>query len=95
MNREHLKIEYNEKYNFNKVTCTEGHFITNWDGSDYKAYTASTIMYAPVSVNLDKFYCITETEHKANLEKQREAIDIEIREEEFKRLTGIISGTTM
>ena len=102
MSREHLKIEYNEKYNFNKVTCTEGHFITNWDGVDYREYTASTIMYAPVSVNLDEFYCVTEEQHKENLVKHLEAVEAEMAKVEneingpsMSGDTTTISGTTI
>ena len=102
MNREHLKIEYNEKYNFNKVTCTEGHFITNWDGVDYKDYVASTIMYTPATTNLDNYYCVTEEEHKENMVKHLAAVEAEmvkieseINEPSMSGDTTTISGTTI
>lgn len=95
MNREHLKIEYNEKYNFNKVTCTDGHFITNWDGVDYREYTASTVMYAPVSVNLDEYYCVTEEQHKYNLDKHLAAVEAEMAKVENEINEPTISETTI
>lgn len=87
----HLIVEYNEKYNFNKITCPEGHYITNWDGNDYKEYTASTIMYAPVTFVLDSYYCITEEEHNAHMVKHREAVEKEYNE---RGETPMASGIT-
>lgn len=91
MSREHLKIEYNEKYNFNKVTCTEGHYITNWDGENYITYTASTIMYTPTNVNLDEYYCVTEQQHNDNMTKHRFAVEAQmLKEREEREITGTI-----
>ena len=78
----HLIIEYNEKYNFNKITCPEGHYITDWDKQDIKQYTASTIMYAPTNVNLDNYYCITVAEHSEYMDKQLEELTKEEHERE-------------
>lgn len=78
----HLIIEYNEKYNFNKITCPEGHYITDWDKQDIKEYTASTIMYAPTNVNLDNYYCITVDEHSEYMDKQLEVLKQEEQERE-------------
>lgn len=92
---EHLIIEYNEKYNFNKVTCPEGHYITKWDGEDYLNYTASTIMYTPANMVLDNYYCVTEEEHNANMEKHRLAMEAKIIKDIEERENNInISGTT-
>lgn len=86
----HLIVEFNEKYNFNKITCPEGHLITNWDKEDIKTYTASTVMYTPITYNLNDYYCVTEEEHNELMEKHREAI----KQEEAERHNKHISGTT-
>lgn len=78
---EHLIIEYNEKFNFNKVTCPEGHYITNWDKQDIREYTASKIMFCPTSLDLSNYYCLTEEEHNELMEKQEEEI---MKEEEMR-----------
>lgn len=93
----HIKVEYNEQYNFNKVTCTEGHYITNWNGEDVKSFTASTIMYAPISVTFEDFYCVTEDEYNRLMDEQVKAIEEEMKKGEDKEKDNInntISGTT-
>ena len=87
----HLIIEYNEKYNFNKITCPEGHYITNWNKEDIKEYTASTIMYTPVTFNIDEYYCISEDEHNGYMNRQREILE----KEEKNIMNEPISGSTM
>ena len=48
-------VEYNEKYNFNKVTCEQGHYMTTWvEGDDIKTFTASTIL-PEATVNIPPF----------------------------------------
>lgn len=91
----HIKVEYNEQYNFNKVTCIEGHLITNWDGNDIKSYTACTIMYTPSNITIDEYYCITEDEHNKLMNEQVALIEKENAERELERYNiNIISGTT-
>lgn len=68
-----LIVEYNETYNFNKVTCSEGHYLTSWDKQDIKEYSATKLMYCPVNANLDIYYCITDEEHNEYIKKQEEA----------------------
>lgn len=71
-------VEYNEKYNFNKLTCTEGHYITDWEeGDDIKNYSSSQLIFAPVNVDVTKYYCVTEEENERLLELQRIAFDEE------------------
>ena len=75
-------IELNEKYNFNKITCTENHYITSWkEGDDIKEYSSSTLIYAPTSVDTSVYRCVTEEEHNKLMELQRIAIEEEERKQ--------------
>ena len=78
---EHLIVEINETYNFKKVSCPEGHHITNWDREDILTFTASTIMYCPLTYNLDTFYCITEEEYETLSAQHLAAMDEYIKNE--------------
>lgn len=73
---EHLIITEKEKYLV--VTCSEGHYITNWDGKDIIKYTSAKAMYCPKTTDLSNYYCLTEEEHAANEEEQKKAIEKEI-----------------
>jgi hypothetical protein len=74
-------VEYNDKYNFNKLTCTEGHYITDWvEGDDIKKYSSSQLMFTPAAVDVTKYRCVTEEENERLMELQRIAF-----EEENKR----------
>ena len=79
---EHLIVEINDKLNFKKVTCKEGHHITNWDKVDILDFTSAVIMYCPLNTNLDSFYCITEEEHNALMVEKE--LKIKEREEELR-----------
>lgn len=70
---EHLTVEINETLKFKKVTCTEGHYITNWDKVDILDYTSARIMFCPLTTDLEPFYCVTEEEHLAYTEERRKA----------------------
>lgn len=72
---EHLIVEVNDKLNFKKVTCKEGHYITDWDKVDILKYTSAKTMYCPMNTDLEKFYCITEDEHNELMEKQYKAAE--------------------
>lgn len=72
---EHLIVEVNDKLNFKKVTCKEGHYITDWDKVDILKYTSAKVMYCPMNTDLEKFYCITEDEHNELMEKQIKAAE--------------------
>lgn len=72
---EHLLIE--EKELFLRVTCTEGHYITNWDGENILKYASAKVMYCPKTIDLSKYYCLTEEEHEANIKALEEAIKLE------------------
>ena len=69
---EHLVIETTEK--FIKVTCSEGHYITNWDKVDILQYTSAKVMYCPLNTDLSTYYCLTEEEHLKYEEEQLAAI---------------------
>lgn len=71
----HLIIEVNDKLNFKKVTCKEGHYITNWNKENILDYTSAKTMYCPMNTDLDKFYCITEDEHNELMEQQIKAAE--------------------
>lgn len=99
MDAHKIIVEYNEKYNFNKVTCEQGHYMTTWvEGDDIKTFTASTIMYCPITFDLSKYHCITNEEYETLSKLHREAIAKEM-EEQRNRIpntgTTNISGTTI
>ena len=50
--------------NFQKLTCTEGHYITSWkDTDDIKDFSASRIVCCPLTINVYETYrCITDAE---------------------------------
>lgn len=69
--------------NFNKITCSEGHYITSWqDGDDILEFNASKVVCCPLKVDIEATYrCITEEEF-VELEKKRiEAEKIKIEED--------------
>lgn len=75
---EHLIVEFNEKFNFKKVTCKEGHYITNWDKADIMEYTSAKIMYCPMDTDLEGYYCVTEEEHNDIMEEvKKRALELE------------------
>lgn len=101
---EHLIIEVMEK--FIKVTCSEGHFITNWDKVNILEYTCAKTMYTPLNADLSTYYCLTDEEHAEYEKKQMEAIiELERLNKETtptiasaitaSATTEIISGTTI
>lgn len=67
----HLIVEFNEEYNFNKITCVEGHYITDWDGNDITTYCGSKMMFAPANYNLENYYCIEDARHNELMELQK------------------------
>ena len=67
-----MKIDYNEKFNFNHIVAEDGMVITDYvDGMDILEYTSSKEMYCPVSVDLTRYYEITD-EEDARLRKLQE-----------------------
>lgn len=72
---EHLIVEVNDKLNFKKVTCKEGHYITNWNKENVLDYTSAKTMYCPMNTDLESFYCVSEEEHNEIMEKQIKAAE--------------------
>ena len=90
---EHLIVETREK--FLVVTCSEGHYITNWNKEDILKYTSAKVMYCPLNTDLNDYYCVTEEEHNELVEKQRDSVEnIELTVSE-DTTNVIISGTTL
>ena len=69
-------IEKNEQYNFFKITCTEGHYLTTYkDGDDITHYSDSLEVYTPLTADTSKWHCVTEEEHAAYIEARDKAIE--------------------
>lgn len=77
----HLITTVNEKLGFLEVKCKEGHYITNWDKKDVVQYNSATVMYCPMSISLDDYYCVTDEENERLIAQQIERLK-EIEEEE-------------
>lgn len=62
---------------FNKVTCTENHYITSWnDGDPILEFNASTVVCCPLKIDIEATYrCIT-TEEFERLTKLREEAEL-------------------
>lgn len=77
-----MKIEYNEKFNFNHITAEEGMVITNYaEGQDILEYTSSKEMYCPTSVDLTAYYEISDEKDAEYKVLQEKAIE-ELRNKE-------------
>ena len=88
MANEHLIVEINEKFNFKKVTCKEGHYITDWNKENILDFTSSTTMYCPMDTDLSIYYCISEEEYNKLMEQQE--IAFKTREEEERNKIEIL-----
>lgn len=82
-----MKIEFNEKFNFNHITAEEGMVITDWNKEDIKEYNSSKEMYAPASRDLSAFYEITDAEDAKYVEERDAAFraEEEARREEIEK----------
>lgn len=85
MVNKHLLGKTNDEYKFLKVTCKEGHYITNWDKEDILEYHSAKIMYTPLNADLSKYYCVTEEENAQYNEDREKAEEQKRIEEEKKR----------
>lgn len=65
-----INIEFNEKFNFYKLTCSEGHCMTDWNKEFIEDFTYSKIIYCPINKDHSNIYCITD-EEKNRLEKEQ------------------------
>lgn len=80
-----ILIEKNDKYNFFKITCTEGHYLTTFnEGDDITLYSDSKEVYTPLTADTSKWHCITEEEHTAYIEARDKAIEERMEEERKK-----------
>lgn len=73
-----MKVEHNEKFNFNHIIAEDGMVITDYvDGMDILDYSSSKEMYCPTSVDLTKYYEITDAEDLEYRKLQEEAFEKE------------------
>ena len=71
-----IVIEKNDKYNFFKITCTEGHYLTTFnEGDDITLYSDSKEVYTPLTADTSKWHCVTDEEHTAYIEARDKAIE--------------------
>lgn len=69
-----IVIEKNDKYNFFKITCTEGHYLTTYnEGDDITLYSDSKEVYTPLTADTSKWHCVTDEEHVAYIEARDKA----------------------
>ena len=68
-------VEYNDNYNFYKLTCSEGCLITAWnDGDNIVEYSASEKIYTPHNFDTSIYHCITIEEHKIMIAEQEKVL---------------------
>lgn len=72
-----MRVEYNEKFNFNHITAEEGMVITDWNGEDIKEYSSAKEMYCPITADLSRYYEVSDAQDAENMEAQRKAIEDE------------------
>lgn len=71
-----ILIEKNDTYNFFKITCTEGHYLTTYkEGDDITLYSDSKEVYTPLTADTSKWHCVTDEEHTAYIEARDKAIE--------------------
>ena len=71
-----IVIEKNDTYNFFKITCSEGHYLTTFnEGDDITLYSDSKEVYTPLTADTSKWHCITDEEHAAYIEAREKAIE--------------------
>jgi hypothetical protein len=75
-----MRIEYNEKFNFNHITAENGMVMTDWDKKDVKEYSSAKEMYCPVTVDLSAYYEISDADDAEYKEAQEKAIREELKD---------------
>lgn len=71
-----IVIKKNDTYNFFKITCSEGHYLTTFnEGDDITLYSDSKEVYTPLTADTSKWHCVTEEEHVAHIEARDKAIE--------------------
>lgn len=87
-------IEKNDKYNFFKITCSEGHYLTTFnEGDDITLYSDSKEVYTPLTADTSKWHCVTDEEHTAYIEARERAIE-ERMEKERQEMMSDTSTTS-
>ena len=67
-------VEKNETYNFFKITCPEGHYLTTYnEGDDITLYSDSKEVYTPLTADTSLWHCVTEEQHAAYIEARDKA----------------------
>lgn len=73
-----INIEYNERLNLNKLSCSEGCKMTSWkEGDDIMEYSSFTVAYCPKDADTSIYYCISDEEDERLMQEQ--LIEMEIR----------------
>ena len=87
-------IEKNDKYNFFKITCSEGHYLTTFnEGDDITLYSDSKEVYTPLTADTSKWHCVTDEQHAAYIEARDKAIEEMMEKERAEMMsdTGVTS----
>ena len=102
-----INIEFNEKFNFYKLTCSEGCYMTDWnEGDDILEFASAIIICCPADTDITKYHCISVEENdrlqalRDEAEENREEIttpNIEVIDSAatITSAATIISGTTI
>lgn len=71
-------IEINDTYNFYKLTAVDGMVITKWtEDEDITTYSSSTLIYCPLSTEIEVYREITLEEDARLKAAQEDAIAAE------------------
>lgn len=60
MTKDKINVEYFEDKGFQKVWCSEGHYMSNWDKKDILEYTSAKVLYAPIGYDWSDYYCVSD-----------------------------------
>lgn len=67
--------EYNEKYNFWVLKCSEGCKITSWnEGDDILDYSSFEIAYCPQNADFSIYHCVSIEDDERYMKEQEERI---------------------
>lgn len=67
-----FQVELNEKYNFKKLYCQEGHIIANIkNGINIEDYVGGEQIFMPITATTDEYVCISKEAHE-EICKQRD-----------------------
>ena len=81
-------VEKNETYNFYKITCPEGDYLTTFnEGDDITLYSDSKEVYTPLTADTSKWHCVTDEEHTAYIEAREKAIEERMEKERAEMMS--------